>query len=461
MLVTIASTTPDATDLGYLLHKHPARAQSFDLSVGTAHVFYPEATPERCEVALLLEVDPIGLVRGKSGITLAEYVNDRPYAASSLLAVALGRVFRSALAGQCHARPELPARVLDLEVRLPAVPSRGGPAVAERLFAPLGWQVEATPIHLDPAVPEWGDSRYVELRLRGRMVLADALNHLYVILPALDSTKHYWVGSDEVDKLLRAGEGWLAAHPHREEIARRYLADQRTLTGTAMERLAEVDGTPAVPDQEDPPPATPLVRHRLDAVIEALTGSGARSVVDLGCGEGRLLAELMGDRRYDRLLGVDVAPRELSRAARRLHLTTLPETQRSRIDLIQSSVTYRDERVSGFDAAVLMEVIEHLDPPRLAALENAVFGHAAPGAVFVTTPNAEHNVRFPTLDAGHLRHHDHRFEWTREEFRQWCAGVGERRGYDVDFRSVGADDPEVGPPTQLAVFTRTQQEVSA
>jgi 3' terminal RNA ribose 2'-O-methyltransferase Hen1 len=458
MLLTIASTTPDATDLGFLLHKHPARAQSFELSVGTAHVFYPEATPERCEAALLLEVDPVALVRGRSGISLGEYVNDRPYAASSMLAVALGRVFRSALAGRCPERPELPDRELDLEVHVPAVPCEGGARAAERLFAPLGWRVTATPVPLDPAVPAWGDSRYVDLRLHGRMRLSAAISHLYVLLPALDASKHYWVGEDEVDKLLRVGEAWLADHPAREDIARRYLANRRNLADSALDRLSEVDGTAPEPDAAEVPETTvpgtvPLQRRRLDAVVEVLARTGARTVVDLGCGEGGLLSELLRDPRYERLLGVDVSHRELGRAARRLHLDTLPEAQRRRIDLAQSSVTYRDDRVAGFDAAVLMEVVEHLDPPRLGALERSVLGHARPCTLVVTTPNAEHNVRYPSLPVGHVRHHDHRFEWTRAEFRAWATAAAERHGYTVDLRPVGDDDPEVGPPTQMAVLT--------
>ncbi|WP_169164882.1 3' terminal RNA ribose 2'-O-methyltransferase Hen1 [Cellulomonas taurus] len=461
MLLTLASTTPDATDLGYLLHKHPARAQSFDLSVGTAHVFYPEATPTRCEVALLLEVDPIALVRGHSGISLSEYVNDRPYAASSMLAVALGRVFRTAIAGRCPARPELPERELDLDVHVPSAPCRGGAAAAKRLFEPLGWQVSAIPIPLDPAMPEWGDSHYVDLRMSGRMRVADALSHLYVLLPALDSAKHYWVGEDEVDKLLRAGERWLAGHPHRAEIARCYLANRSSLADSALDRITESDGADAdITDVGEPEPDRPLIpslaRHRLDAVLAVVAESSARSVVDLGCGEGRLLSQLLDDPRYDRLLGVDVAPRELSRAARRLHLDTLPEARRRRIDLIQSSVTYRDDRLTGFDTGVLMEVIEHVDPPRLGAFERAVFEHARPSTLIVTTPNVEHNVRYPSLTAGHVRHHDHRFEWTRAEFQDWAHAVADRQGYTVDFRPIGPDDPEVGPATQMAVFSRSQ-----
>lgn len=488
MLLTVTSTAPSATDLGFLLHKHPAKVQSFDLAVGTAHVFYPEATDDRCTAALLLEVDPVALVRGKpgshtSGFSLAQYVNDRPYAASSMLAVALGRVFRTAIAGRCDTRPDLPGTALPLEIHVPAVPCRGGAEVAGQMFGPLGWQVEATPLPLDPALPSWGDSRYVDLRLTGTQRLADALSHLYVLLPVLDAVKHYWVGSDEVDKLLRAGEGWLAGHPARERIAQRYLANRRNLASSALERLAEVDDVvpealdDAVPDQEadlpgsaavvdeedalleaaatnDTPAPVPLARRRLEAVLAAIAEAGARSVVDLGCGEGTLLSALLSDHTYDRLLGVDVSHRALETAARRLHLDTLPEARRRRIELAQSSVTYRDARVAGFDVAVLMEVIEHVDPPRLAALERAVLGHARPATLVVTTPNVEYNVRFPTLTSGTVRHHDHRFEWTRAELRAWADAAAKAYGYTVTYRPVGEEDPEVGSPTQMAVFVR-------
>ncbi len=227
-LSTTASTTlPQATDLGYLLHKHPDKAQTFDTAAGTAHVFWPEATDERSTVALLLEVDPVALVRGKGrrerGFSLAQYVNDRPYAASSMLSVALGKVFRTALTGRCDARPDLAETPLPLEVRIPALPSRGGPDLVERLFAPLGWTVTATPIPLDPEIPAWGDSRYVDATLTGDVVLADALAHLYVLIPVLDDSKHYFVAQDEVDKLMRTAGPWLSTHPERELITRRYL----------------------------------------------------------------------------------------------------------------------------------------------------------------------------------------------------------------------------------------------
>jgi 3' terminal RNA ribose 2'-O-methyltransferase Hen1 len=468
MLLTITSTAPPATDLGFLLHKHPDKVQSFDVSSGQAHVFYPEASEHRCTAALLLEVDPIELVRGKrsagpDAFSLAQYVNDRPYATSSMMAVALGKVFRTAMSGRCAARPDLAASALPLEIGIPALSCRGGAEVAQRLLRPLGWTVDATPVPLDPQLPQWGDSRYLSLRLTGELRLADALNHLYVLLPVLDNAKHYWVAGDEVDKLIRAAGGWLAAHPDRDLITRRYLAHRRELVLTAVGRLAEVDDAEpetldnAVPDTE--PDETDerqlsLAQQRTGAVLAALRAARAATVVDLGCGEGALVRALLDDPAFSKVLGVDVSHRALEVAAQRLHLDRMPDRRRARLQLMQSSLTYRDERIAGFDAAVLMEVIEHVDPPRLGALERTVFALARPATVVVTTPNAEHNVRFTSLPPGSMRHRDHRFEWTRAQFRDWASAVASGHGYDVRHLPVGGDDPEVGPPTQLAVFSR-------
>ncbi|HEY2548958.1 MAG TPA: 3' terminal RNA ribose 2'-O-methyltransferase Hen1 [Streptosporangiaceae bacterium] len=468
MLLTVSTTCSPASDLGYLLHKHPGRAQSFAQSVGTAHVFYPEATEERCTAALLLEVDPVALVRGRKGpsgdgFALGQYVNDRPYAASSMLAMALRQVFRTALAGRCETRPELAASPLPLEIRLPAVPCRGGADVLRRLLEPLGWLVEASAIPLDPAMPEWGDSRYLDVRLSGELRLADALNQLYVLLPVLDDAKHYWVSDDEVDKLIRAGEGWLASHPDKELITRRYLAHQRELTRSALARLAEVDDTEpeeldnapdgAVALQAPGQPVRPAEQRR-GAVLAAVRACGARRVGDLGCGEGALVADLLSERGIEQVVATDVSARALQLTGGRLRLDLMTEQQRARLQIFQSALTYRDDRLAGLDAAVLMEVIEHVDPPRLDALERVVFGFAAPATVIVTTPNAEYNVRFETLPAGSLRHRDHRFEWTRSEFRSWARRAGDAHGYQVRYLPVGSEDPDVGPPTQLAIFSK-------
>ena len=485
MLVTITATRPPdaewpATDLGYLLAKNPAAVQDFSHGFGRSRVFYPEATEQRCTAALFVEIDPIGLIRNRNldsaDFSLSQYVNDRPYAATSLLAGAIGQVFRTAIRGASKDRAELAATAIPLTLRLPVVPA--GAELITRLFEPLGWTVEATPLPLDPAFPDWGDSRYCDVTLTGTQRVSDALSQLYVLLPVLDGSKHYWIDPSEVEKLLRAGEAWLPGHPDRELITRRYLGRRPTLVRSALARLAESDEVPeseldnAVPEDTDEPvddaqvavaasavaepeaPHVSLATLRHEAVIAALKEVGGRRVLDLGCGGGALLRPLLQDRYFTEIVGVDVSVRALQYAARRLHLDRQPAVLAERLTLKQGALTYTDASLKGYDAAVLMEVIEHVDPPRLGSLEHAVFGAARPTAVVVTTPNVEYNARYETMEAGHLRHRDHRFEWTRAEFETWAAGVAERRSYAVECRMVGDVDAELGSPTQLALFTQ-------
>ncbi len=461
--MTISTTRTPATDLGFLLHKHPDRVQSFSMGFGDARVFYPEATEERCTAALLLSVDPVGLVRrgrGSGGFALAEYVNDRPYVASSFLSVAMVTVFKTAMSGVCKGHQELADSQIPLEADLPVVPALGGESMVRRLFEPLGYEVKASPIVLDEKFPEWGASRYLKLKLSGVCKLADLLTHLYVLLPVLDDEKHYWVDEAEIEKLMRRGEGWLGGHPDRDLIVRRYLKQQASLYHPALASLDE-----AQPEQEPEGEDNELDREerleervslrdqRLTAVEAVLQDLGARRVLDLGCGPGALLQRLIRDK-YEQVVGVDVSARALEIAARRLRLDEMHDAERQRISLLQSPLTYRDKRLIGFDAAVLMEVIEHLDPPRLATAEENVFGSARPGTVVVTTPNAEFNVTWEALPAGEFRHADHRFEWTRAEFGRWADRVAGRYGYSVRFQPIGPEDPDVGSPTQMAVFSR-------
>jgi 3' terminal RNA ribose 2'-O-methyltransferase Hen1 len=318
--------------------------------------------------------------------------------------------------------------------------------------------VEARRLPLEPSFPGWGESPYCDLALRAERPLHELLKHLFVLVPALDREKHYWVGREEIDKLLAKGEGWLAGHPEREWIVHRYLRSQRRLASEALDRLApeaveEGLGEAALPDERgEAGRRVTLHDARLDTVAAGIAALDPGSVADLGCGEGKLLQRLLRDTGIPRVLGMDVSSRSLEIARGRID--RLPATKRDRATLILGSLIYRDSRLSGFDAAAMVEVIEHLDPDRLEALENVVFAHASPRHVFVTTPNREHNVLFENLDPGGLRHGDHRFEWTRAEFREWAQRVAGEHGYEVALEPLGEEHPVHGAPSQMAVFHR-------
>ncbi len=464
MLLTLTTTHRPATALGFLLHKHPDRVRSVSLPFGMAHVFFPEATEDRCTAALLLDVDPIGLVRGRpesaGGGLLAQYVNDRPYAASSFLSVAIAKLFGTAMGGRAYGDHQaLMDAPLALSAEVAPLACRGGPEIAQRLFEPLGYDVAVTGLADEPDRP----SGYWRLSVSGLARLPALLSHLYVLVPVIDNAKHYWIGDDEIEKLLRKGEGWLAAHPERDLIARRYLKHRGSLAREALQRLAALDDTP-VADETGPTdttvegatePAAPRVRlneQRLQQVAETLKDLGAKSVVDLGCGEGRLLARLMREKQFERILGVDISLRSLEIARERLKLDRPNDRRAAKVELIQSALTYRDRRLAGFDAIAVVEVIEHIDVERLEAFAEALFGAARPRAVVLTTPNREYNDKYEAMEPGEMRHADHRFEWSRAEFEAWARRIGETYGYEARFEAVGEADPELGPPTQMAVF---------
>lgn len=466
MLLTVTTTNEPATDLGFLLHKNPARAQTFDVHFGKAHVFYTEATSEKCTAALLLDVDPIELVRGKTAQRFSEqYVNDRPYVASSLMSVALKRIFSTALAGKSQSHQALADSAIRLEARISVLPARnGGEQFLRRLFEPLGYEVEATPIELDEQFPEWGASSYFDVTLKATKRLQDLLTHLYVLIPVLDDEKHYFVGDEEVEKLLEKGAGWLAAHPEREIITKRYLKHRSNLTRDALAQLlkeetadaesSELKTTRAETSEETLEKPLSLNEQRYKKVVEALKQANAKRVVDVGCGEGKLLRRLLEEPIFAEIVGLDVSHRALEIAAERLRLERLPDKQREKIKLLHGSLTYRDERLEDFDAATVVEVIEHLDEARLRAFERVLFEFARPKNVILTTPNREYNALFETLPAGKFRHADHRFEWTRQEFQTWANKVAAKFDYQARFESIGETNEIHGAPTQMAVFTK-------
>jgi len=463
MLLTLTTTHTPATDLGFLLHKHPERVHQTDLTVGRALAFYSEASDERCTACLSLDIDPIALVRGRKDARgtglLDHYVNDRPYAASSFLSVALARTFREAMAGRSKERPDLAATPIPLEATITPLPCRGGDAIVRRLFEPLGYEVRTSAAALDPAHPEWGESPYRTLTLTATTRLSELLTHLYVLIPVLDNRKHYWVGPDEVEKLVSKGGDWLAAHPDRELIAGRYLRWR----GYAREAIVLLDERLGVEADDTVDPGAGedaleqpmrLNEQRYEAVVAALSAEGVTSVADLGCGEGKLVKRLMQERTMARIVGVDVSAFALDRAARTLNLERMSPTQRGRVDLMHGSLVYEDDRLKGLDAVTLVEVIEHVDAERLDAVERVVFARLAPRIVIVTTPNREFNAAFDGMEEGALRHSDHRFEWTRDEFRAWADGVAGRNGYTARIEGIGETQAQLGAPTQMAVFRK-------
>ena len=470
-LTAAASDPYVASDLGYLLHKNPARVFMRAVSSGTATVFYSETTDARCTVILYVDVDPIALVRGKNKQTtglLDQYVNTRPFVANSILSVAINKSFAQSMAGKSKDRQALADQQLSFEACLGPVACQGDGEFISSLFEPLGYTVSIASLGNDDV------SNLYSIKISASIRLSELLNQLYVLIPVLDNSKHWWVDQDEVENLFNKGAHWLAQHPMREVITRRALKHRRELADVLLDRLSVLDDDKGSDEARNSSEAAisetvisetsgvaPVRLHdqRLDRVAHLLQEHSVFRVLDLGCGEGKLISRLLKTPQFTKIMGVDPSLRSLRRARERFYLEDGGEALNERLQFQLGSLTYADRRLRGFDAATLVEVIEHIDTNRLVALERSLFGDARPGLIIVTTPNADYNALFQALSAGEFRHEDHRFEWSRDEFKTWCQKIEQEYGYRVAIESLGPVDEHHGAPSQLASFTIDTTEV--
>ena len=470
-LTAAASDPYVASDLGYLLHKNPARVFTRAVASGTATVFYSENTAARCTATLYVDVDPIALVRGKNKQTtglLDQYVNTRPYVANSILSVAINKSFAQSMAGKSKDRQALADLQLPFEAFLGPVACQGDEEFVLSLFEPLGYTCSVTSLGDD------ADSNLYSIKISATIRLSELLNQIYVLIPVLDNSKHWWVDQDEVENLLNKGAHWLAQHPMREVITRRALKHRRELADVLLERLSVLDddkgsdearnsnaaaiSEPVISETSGVAPVR-LHDQRLDRVAHLLKEHSVSRVLDLGCGEGKLISRVLKTPQFTKIMGVDPSLRSLRRARERFYLEDGGEALNERLQFQLGSLTYADRRLRGFDAATLVEVIEHIDTNRLVALERSLFGDARPGLIIVTTPNADYNALFQALSAGEFRHEDHRFEWSRDEFKTWCQKIEQEYGYRVAIEPLGPVDEHHGAPSQLASFTIDTTEV--
>lgn len=459
MLLTISTTHFPATDLGYLLHKHPDKFQTIELTMGDAHIFYPEKSDEKTTIGLLLDIDTIKMVKNSrnNDFILGQYVNDRPYVASSFMSVAISKAFSSAMNGKCKDKPELVEVKMPLEANISIIPApKGGEILIRKFFEPLGYEIKIERHTLNENF-DWGDSKYYTLYLKNTITIKDLLTHLYVLIPALDNDKHYFVNEEEINKLIEKGGNWLKNHPEKEQIIRRYLVNLGSLTKKALKSInieEEIKNEIETNALEIPEKKQNLHDKRLQMVANAIQELGVKSVLDLGCGEGKLLKLLLKQKQLLKIAATDVAYKELLKAKENLYYEEMSPKQKERISFFQGSVMYKDRRMEGFEAIAVVEVIEHLELNRLKAFEQVLFQFAKPKYVILTTPNKEFNVMFDKMENEDMRHEDHRFEWTRKEFLDWANKISEKYEYYVEIKGIGEEEKNVGTPSQMAIFKK-------
>ncbi len=467
MFLSITTTHQPATDLGFLLHKHPDKIQKFNTSCGIAHVFYPESNPDKCTAVLVLDIDTVSLVRLYKFpfASLQQYVNDRPYTASSFMSSAIAQVYSSALNGNCKNHPELLDIKMPFEVKISVIKLKAPKEMLHEIFEPLGYNISYIQHPFDTQFTAWGMSNYYSLTLQhDGITLKEMLSHIFVLLPVFDNEKHYWVNENEVQVLLKKGEGWLNTHQKKEWITRRYLKNISAYMKVALNNLQDDIENINILEKETQELTEKqkiiqekrysLHQQRLDIALEKLKQTNATKILDLGCGEGKLLKMLLKEGQFTQILGCDVVFGELQKAKEKLHFDNMSPKQKERITLLQSSLTYKDKRLLGYEAGVLVEVIEHIDEDRLPALEKNIFEYYQLNHVIITTPNAEYNKKYEFLLEDDFRHTDHRFEWTRPQFKAWAMKIKENFGYDFQLFDIGEVDELLGASSQMAVFSK-------
>ena len=444
MLLTLACSGKDAPDLSWLLHKRPNRLQAFDLPYGKAFVFFPEYTETRSVVSLLLEINQEALndlCKNKEGEF--QFVNPRQFLSSSLLSGAIGKVFSSAIKGICADKPELVNKEYDLELELTNFSCRLKPEYVARIFKPLGYAIA-----FDNISSDFPREKLIvgNLRLKGKTNLKDLLSQLYILIPVFDRYLHFWIDEPQLQRFIRLTAGWLESHPEKRFILTEYFWPAADFKSRVLERFN------AIPGLSSNEKAQPLKIQRHEAIEATLAIHGAKTIIDLGCGEGSLIFYLLEQKKYAKIAGTDISAKNIESAKKRI--AGRPSRACREDDLFVSSLTYPDKRLRGYDAAVLSEVIEHFEINRMNTVMKNILGAAKPQIFIMTTPNRAYNNQFSGLADGAMRHPDHRYEFTEEEFTNFCRKNASAFGYEVELEPIGEISPEFGAPTLMGVFKK-------
>lgn len=446
MLLTINCEGPDAMDLSWLLHKRPNRFQAFNLGYGKAFVFFTEYSQNSCTACLLLEIMPDALndlCKSKDGEF--QYVNSRQYLSSSLLAGAIGKAYSSAIKGTCQDKPDLVGKKHGFKVRINNFSCRLNPIFIDRIFSPLGYQIEWRNIQIND---EYCTGGFIcgDLQLSIDATLQEILSHLYILLPVFDRQTHFWLDESQLQKFIRHCQGWLGRHPEKRLIINEYFGPVSELKYRLMKHFGVIR---PLADKSRTPTFNQMRRSAISDVIAA---SGAKTIIDLGCGDGSFVFSLHGQNRYEKLAGMDASAQNIENARKKFDSPFFH--RRKSPEFFIGSITYRDKRISGYDAVILSEVIEHFEPERMDGVMRNILGEARPKLFVMTTPNKAYNQEFPFLEAGEFRHPDHRHEFGEDEFISFCEKYAAVFGYDLEISHVGVELSRIGSPTFMGIFKK-------
>lgn len=446
MQLTIQASGDNVKAISYLLSKNPDNLYERNHKGHLVRLFYSKFTEEEVEVTIFVTPDPIELLQNRSNsYDITHYINDREFAVSSIFTSFVRSALGTALNGQ--PKEEYLKWVsyrFPFKFQFGPVASTFSDLQIKDLFEPIGYEVSISRPEIDYAIDLKEKSSARMITLSANQTLQDALRHLFVLIPVIDDYKHYFIDEKEIEKLQRYGEGWLEEHPKRDSIYRQALRFK--------EIYSQVERPSSQEQTDEEAKKVRLNDLRYGKIVEKAEIMRPKSIVDFGSGEGKLSLRLGFLEGVKEILAVEPSEIENLKAKRRFEKVkdqpnfVEPET-------LWGSLFYFDERLKGKDLIILCEVIEHIDEYRLPKAMDMILHQYTPESLIITTPNKEYNVVYDMEE--NYRHSDHRFEWTRQEFREWCHARNHQNLYELEFLGIGQEHLSQGFPTQMCVFKRT------
>ncbi|MFF2588046.1 3' terminal RNA ribose 2'-O-methyltransferase Hen1 [Peribacillus butanolivorans] len=447
MQLTIQASGDNVQAISYLLSKNPSNLYERNHKGHLVRLFYSKFTETELEATIFVTPDPIELVKGNSNsYDINHYINDREFAVSSIFCSLIRSALGTALNGQPkEEHTEWVNHPFSFQFEFGPVVSSLSDNQLKDLFEPIGYEVMITRPEIEYSfqIKDKSSARYISLK--GMKTLQDGLRHLFVLIPVIDNYKHYYIDEKEIEKLERYGDGWLKDHPMRDYIYRQSLRFKEVYSIVENRKPEE--------KKEEKESKVRLNDLRYEKIVDTVSQMNPRSIVDFGSGEGKLSVRLGFVEGIKEILAVEPSQTAAIKALGRFEKVknkekfVVPET-------LWGSLFYYDERLKNKDVIILCEVIEHIDEYRLPKVLDTILHNYQPNALIITTPNREYNEVYDKEDV--LRHNDHRFEWTRAEFRQWCTERNHRDIYSLKFEGIGEEHDTYGYPTQMCVFERKE-----
>ncbi|MEK4148209.1 3' terminal RNA ribose 2'-O-methyltransferase Hen1 [Robertmurraya sp. FSL W8-0741] len=453
MQLTIRASGQDVQVLSYLLAKNPNHLYERQVNNHFVRMFFSKFSKEEVEVTFFVTPDPIELSRNNSErYEITSYINDREFVVSSIFCTFLRSALATALNGKPHEEYEhWVNHRFNLQFSFGPLSSQLSDNDIIELFAPMGYKttISAGEIDYHMNFKTKSSARYITVE--GLTTLQMGLRQLFVLIPVLDNYKHYYIDDKEIEKLERYGEGWLDAHPQREFILRQALRfkDLYSLVEKQTEKGSNNQ------DNNDEIRTMRLNDLRYEKIIDSIRQIPFKdSIVDFGSGEGKLSVQLGFIEGVKEILAVEPSESASIKALKRYEKMARKENFLMPEQII-GSLFYFDERLKNKDIVILCEVIEHIDKHRLPKIMKTILNDYKPKVVMITTPNQEYNKVYKMNEE--YRHPDHRFEWTRDEFREWCEIQNGKNDYELTFDGIGEEHELYGTPTQMCLFMRKEQ----